>query len=73
MQKELEEQKAAPPPAPPAESRRQRCWELEAERDELIQDIKALLHFREEFRQAVQQDVEGILGQLDVLSSQKLL
>ena len=62
-----------PPPAPPAESRRQRCWELEAERDELIQDIKALLHFREEFRQAVQQDVEGILGQLDVLSSQKLL
>lgn len=73
LQKELEEQKAAPPPAPPAESRRQRCWELEAERDELIQDIKALLRFREEFRQAVQQDVEGILGQLDVLSSQKLL
>ncbi|MGI6255909.1 MAG: hypothetical protein ACOYJZ_09825 [Acutalibacter sp.] len=76
LRQELAERKAVPAaamPASPAESRRGRCWELEEERDELIQDIKALLHFREEFRQAVQQDVEGILGQLDELSSQKLL
>ena len=47
--------------------------ELETQRDGLIQDIQALLRFREEFRRAVQQDVEGILGKLDALSSQKLL
>lgn len=55
------------------ESQRRVCWELEQERDRLIQDIKALRQFRETFRDAVAKDAEQVLGQVEELPSQKLL
>lgn len=58
----------------PAEERQRRvCQELEQERDELIEDIKALRSFRESFRQAVVRDGEQLLGQVKALPSEELL
>lgn len=49
------------------------CRELEEERDRLIQDIKALRRFREEFRSAVKGDGETLLKQIETLDSENLL
>ena len=46
---------------------------LEAERDQLIADIKALRRFRESFRQAVEEDAQSLLRQVEGLPSEKLL
>lgn len=49
-------------------------WEeLERERDQLIQDIRALRRFRETFREAVKKDAEGLLCQAGSLDSEELL
>ncbi len=57
-----------------AEERQRRvCQELEQERDLLIQDIKALRQFRESFRDAVAQDAERLIQQMEELVSSKLL
>ena len=58
-----------------SEEERQRrvCRELEQERDGLIEDIKGLRRFRENFREAVVKDAEEILERLGELTSQKLL
>ncbi len=46
---------------------------LEQERDRLIEDIKALLKFRESFRKAVQRDAEILSEKANSLDSEKLL
>lgn len=46
---------------------------LEAERDQLIADIKALRRFRESFREAVRKDAQALLEQAEGLPSEKLL
>ena len=46
---------------------------LEAERDQLIADIKALRRFRESFREAVRKDAQELLEQAEGLPSEKLL
>ena len=56
------------------EARQRRvCQELERERDSLIGDIKALRRFRESFRQAVEEDAQSLLRQVEGLPSEKLL
>lgn len=58
-----------------SEEERQRrvCRELEQERDGLIEDIKALRRFRDNFQQAISQDAERLIQQMGELVSQKLL
>ena len=46
---------------------------LEAERDQLIADIKALRSFRESFREAVRKDAQALLSQVGDLGSEKML
>ena len=46
---------------------------LEAERDQLIADIKALRRFRESFREAVRKDAQALLSQVGDLDSEKML
>lgn len=46
---------------------------LEAERDQLIADIKALRRFRESFREAVCKDAQALLSQVGDLGSEKML
>ena len=46
---------------------------LEAERDQLIADIKALRRFRESFREAVRKDAQALLEQAGNLSSENML
>lgn len=46
---------------------------LEAERDQLIADIKALRRFRESFREAVRKDAQALLEQVGNLSSENML
>lgn len=46
---------------------------LEAERDQLIADIKALRRFRESFREAVRKDAQALLEQAENLSSENML
>lgn len=46
---------------------------LEAERDQLIADIKALRRFRESFREAVRKDAQALLEQAESLPSQEAL
>lgn len=46
---------------------------LEAERDQLIADIKALRRFRESFREAVRKDAQALLEQAGNLGSEKML
>ena len=46
---------------------------LEAERDQLIADIKALRRFRESFREAVRRDAQALLSQVGDLGSEKML
>lgn len=46
---------------------------LEAERDQLIADIKALRRFRESFREAVRRDAQALLSQVGDLDSEKML
>lgn len=46
---------------------------LEAERDQLIADIKALRRFRESFREAVRKDAQELLEQAGNLSSENML
>lgn len=46
---------------------------LEAERDQLIADIKALRRFRESFREAVRKDAQALLSQVGDLGSEKML
>ena len=48
------------------EAQRQVCRDLEAQRDGLIQDIKALRRFREEYRQAVEEEARQLLRQFGV-------
>ena len=55
------------------ERQRRVCQELERERDQLIQDIKALRQFRETFRDAVAQDAERLIKQMEELTSPQLL
>ena len=49
------------------------CAELEKERDELIESIKLLRRFREEFRNKVQGDAEELLQNIQRLPSDQLL
>ena len=67
--------KAAPPAEalPPEDPRLPVCRDLERERDSLLQDIKALRRFRESFRQAVEEDAQSLLRQVEGLPSEKLL
>lgn len=46
---------------------------LEAERDQLIADIKALRRFRESFREAVRRDAQALLEQAENLGSENML
>lgn len=46
---------------------------LEAERDQLIADIKALRRFRESFREAVRKDAQALLEQAGNLESENML
>lgn len=46
---------------------------LEAERDQLIADIKALRRFRESFREAVRKDAQALLSQVGNLGSENML
>lgn len=46
---------------------------LEAERDQLIADIKALRRFRESFREAVRKDAQALLEQAGNLGSENML
>lgn len=46
---------------------------LEAERDQLIADIKALRRFRESFREAVRKDAQELLSQVGDLGSENML
>ena len=46
---------------------------LEAERDQLIADIKALRRFRESFREAVRRDAQALLEQAGNLGSENML
>lgn len=46
---------------------------LEAERDQLIADIKALRRFRESFREAVRKDAQALLSQVGDLGSENML
>lgn len=46
---------------------------LEAERDQLIADIKALRRFRESFREAVRKDAQALLSQAGNLGSENML
>lgn len=46
---------------------------LEAERDQLIADIKALRRFRESFREAVRRDAQALLEQAGSLGSENML
>ena len=46
---------------------------LEAERDQLIADIKALRRFRESFREAVRKDAQALLEQAENLGSENML
>lgn len=46
---------------------------LEAERDQLIADIKALRRFRESFREAVRKDAQALLEQAGSLGSENML
>ena len=72
---ELAAAKAAPPAEalPPEDPRLPVCRDLERERDSLLQDIKALRRFRESFRQAVEEDAQSLLRQVEGLPSEKLL
>lgn len=47
--------------------------ELELERDRLIQDIKALKRFREDFQKAVEKDAASLTERLRNMESNKLL
>ena len=47
--------------------------QLEAERDQLIADIKALRRFRESFREAVRKDAQALLEQAENLGSENML
>lgn len=49
------------------------CAELEKERDELIENIKLLRRFREEFRDKVRDDAEALLKTIGRLPSDQLL
>ncbi len=72
--RELDVLKEAPAPEPDSvEARRRICQELERERDELIQDIKALRRFRETFRESVAQDAASLSERVKGLGSDKLL
>ena len=53
--------------------RRPHGQDLERERRELLEDVKALRQFREQFRQEVEQDAEKLLGQVRGLGSDRLL
>ena len=59
--------------SPPEDPRLPVCRDLERERDSLLQDIKALRRFRESFRQAVEEDAQSLLRQVEGLPSEKLL
>lgn len=75
LREELAAAKAAPPAEalPPEDPRLPVCRDLERERDSLLQDIKALRRFRESFRQAVEEDAQSLLRQVEGLPSEKLL
>lgn len=75
LREELAAAKAAPPveALPPEDPRLPVCRDLERERDSLLQDIKALRRFRESFRQAVEEDAQSLLRQVEGLPSEKLL
>ena len=75
LRRELAAAKAAPPVEAllPEDPRLPVCRDLERERDSLLQDIKALRRFRESFRQAVEEDAQSLLRQVEGLPSEKLL
>lgn len=47
--------------------------DLEQEQQSLLEDVKALRQFREQFRQAVERDAEKLLEQAQSLGSDRLL
>lgn len=63
----------AEPPSGTAVHQKRVCEELEKERDELIEEIKLLRRFREEFRVSVERDAKTLLEQLQKLPSDTLL
>lgn len=65
--KQVQELKNRPQPGPEA------LGELEKERAGLIQDIKALKRFREDFQKAVEQDAASLTEQVKDMDSHKLL
>jgi len=67
--KQVQDLKSLPRLSPGQETLR----ELERERDGLIQDIKALKKFREDFQKAVEQDAASLTEQLRDMDSHKLL
>ena len=73
LKAQLEEARSAKPCQGEEESRRRVCQELERERDGLIQDIKDLRAYREEFRKAVAKEAQDLLGQVEGLPSKTLL
>jgi len=52
---------------------RRRDCDLEQEESRLLDDVKALRQFREQFRQAVEQDARQLLEQTRSLGSDRLL
>ena len=73
LKAQLEEAQSARSRQGEEESRRRVCQELERERDGLIQDIKDLRAYREEFRKAVAKEAQDLLGQVEGLPSKTLL
>ena len=73
LKAQLEEAQSAKSRQGEEESRRRVCQELERERDGLIQDIKDLRAYREEFRKAVAKEAQDLLGQVEGLPSKTLL
>ena len=73
LKAQLEEAQSAKSRQGEEESHRRVCQELERERDGLIQDIKDLRAYREEFRKAVAKEAQDLLGQVEGLPSKTLL
>ena len=48
-------------------------YELEREQARLLEDVKALKQFREQFRRAVEQDARQVLDQVRSMGSDRLL
>lgn len=51
----------------------QHDYELEREQARLLEDVKALKQFREQFRKAVEQDARQVLEQVRSMGSDRLL